>query len=177
MGTEAIAEWQGFFSFVGLVAGGLTGLIFVALSLQITEVRARPAYVVRARTTLGALTGVLVLCGLALIPGQTPKALAIESLVLFVALIGDVARTARSFEGPGERMERAVAVRTLLALVLLSLGAIGSIGLFLGLDWAISLIGYSTLLGLPLRLTQAWALLVAALPLGHEQPPTEPGAS
>lgn len=27
MGTGAIAEWQGFFSFVGLVAGSLTGLI------------------------------------------------------------------------------------------------------------------------------------------------------
>ena len=43
MGTGAIAEWQGFFRFVGLVAGSLTGLIFVALSLQITEVKARPA--------------------------------------------------------------------------------------------------------------------------------------
>ncbi len=172
MGIETIAEWQGFFTFVGLVAGGLTGLIFVALSLQITEVRARPAYVVRARTTLGALTGIVVLCGLVLLPGQTATALAIETLLLFVVLIADVIRTVRSFEGPGEKIERAVAVRTSLALLLLGLGAIGSVGLLFGLSWAMSVIGLSTLVGLPLRLIQAWALLVAALPVqAHEGPP------
>jgi hypothetical protein len=165
MGSETIGEWQGFFSFVGLVAGGLTGLIFVALSLQITEVKARPAYVTRARTTLGALTGIVVLCGLVLVPGQTPTALAGEALILFVALIADVVRTVRSFEGPGEKIERSVAMRTSLALLLLGVGAMGSVGLFFGVSWAMSVIGFSTLLGLPLRLIQAWALLVAALPV------------
>jgi hypothetical protein len=172
MGTEAIAQWQGFFSFVGLVARGLTGLIFVALSLQITEVRARPAYVMRARTTLGALIGILVLCGLVLVPGQTATALAVEALILFAVLLADVVRTVRSFEGPGEKIERSVAVRTLLAVFLLGLGVLGSIGLLLEQPWAMAVIGLSTLLGLPLRLIQGWALLVAALPVhARGEPP------
>jgi len=175
VGSETIAAWQGFFTFVGLVAGGLTGLIFVALSLQITEVRARPAYVIRARTTLGALTGIVVLCGIVLIPGQTSTAVAVEALLLFVVLIADVFRTVRSFDGPGEKIERAVAVRTSLALLLLSMGAIGSVGPYFGLSWAMGVIGFSTLLGLPLRLIQAWALLVAALPIQAQEGPPAPG--
>jgi hypothetical protein len=165
-----IAGWQGFFTYVGLVAGGLTGLIFVALSLQITAVRARPAYVVRARTTLGALTGMLVLCGLVLIPGQTAVGLGVEGLILFLALIADVLRTVGSFEESGHPLRGAVLMRTTLALVLLSIGAIGSVGLLAGVDWAVFAIGVSTLLGLPLRLYQAWALLVAALPLQRDLP-------
>jgi hypothetical protein len=170
MGTDSIADWQAFFTFVGLVAGGLTGLIFVALSLQITEVRTGPAYVKRARTTLGALTGILVLSGLVLIPSQTATGLGLESLVLFIALIADVARTYRSFEGPGEKFERPVLARTFIALLLLGLGAIGSVGLLIGLPSAMPLIGLSTLFGLPLRLLQAWALLVAALPIQQHEP-------
>jgi hypothetical protein len=173
--TDSIADWQGFFTFVGLVAGGLTGLIFVALSVQITEVTGAPAYVVRARTTLGALTGILLLSGLVLIPNQTATGLGLLSLILFIALIADVARTYRSFEGPGEKLERPVLARTLIALLLLGLGAIGSLGLLLQLPWAMALIGLSTLLGLPLRLLQAWALLVAALPMQqHGRGSTEP---
>jgi len=169
-----IAGWQGFFTYVGLVAGGLTGLIFVALSLQITAVRARPAYVVRARATLGALTGMLVLCGLVLIPGQTTFGLGVESLILFLALIADVLRTVRSFEEAGHPLRGAVLIRTTLALVLLSIGGIGSLGLLAGVDWALFAIGLSTLLGLPLRLYQAWALLVAALPLQQDRPDRSP---
>src|SRR3954466_10188103 len=98
MASNSMPEWQDFFTFVGLVAGGLTGLIFVALSIHVTEATARSAYIARARTTLGALTGLLVLCGLALVPGQEPKAFGLECLVLFVILIGDVVRHFRDFE-------------------------------------------------------------------------------
>jgi hypothetical protein len=164
MVTGQLAAWEGFFTYVGLVAGGLTGLIFIALSLQIAEVRARPPYVARARTTLGALAGTVVLCGFALIPGQTVGAFAVECLLLFVAMIADVIRTLRSFGEPGSRLERPLLVRTGFALVLLSLGTIGSIGLLAAAPWAMPAIGVSALLGLPVRLIQAWALLVAALP-------------
>ena len=65
MAATTLLEWQGFFTFVGLVAGGLTGLIFVALSIQVGGDRTGRMYVSRARTTLDNLTGILVLCGLA----------------------------------------------------------------------------------------------------------------
>lgn len=165
MDSNSLPDWQGFFTFVGLVAGGLTGLIFVALSIHVTEVTARSTYIARARTTLGALTGFLVLCGLALVPGQTPRAFGLECLVLFVILIGDVVRHFHDFEAPGHNVERPLVVRTTIALVLFGLGAAGTLGLLVEVPWAMFVLGLSTLLGLPVRVIQAWALLVAALPI------------
>jgi hypothetical protein len=138
--------------------------VFVALSLQISEVRARRAYVVRARTVFGALTGFLVLCGFALVPGQSAAAFGVEGILLFAVLFVDVLRTMRSFQEPGQPLERALVIRTASALALLGVGAVGCVGLLAGASWAMALIALSTLLGLPIRLIQAWALLVAALP-------------
>jgi hypothetical protein len=165
MDANALPDWQGFFTFVGVVAGGLTGLIFVALSIHVTEVTARPAYIARARTTLGALTGFVVLCGLALLPGQTATAFGVECLVLFVILTGDVVRHFHDFEAPGRDLERPLLVRTTIAILLFALGAVGSLGLLVDIPWAMFVVGLSTLLGLPVRVIQAWALLVAALPI------------
>ena len=106
-----------------------------------------------------------MLCGLALVPGQTPRAFGLESLTLFAVLIGDVVRHFHAFEAPGQKLERPLVVRTTIALVLLGLGAIGSLGLLVEVSWAMLVIGLSTLLGLPVRVIQAWALLVAALPV------------
>jgi hypothetical protein len=165
MDSNSLLDWQDFFTFVGLVAGGLTGLIFVALSIHVTEVTARSAYIARARTTLGALTGFVVLCGLALIPGQTPSAFGLECLVLFVILIGDVIGHFRDFEAPGGKVERPLVIRTAIALLLFGIGVAGSLGLVVDIPWALFVVGLSTLLGLPVRVIQAWALLVAALPI------------
>jgi hypothetical protein len=178
--SNSLSDWQGFFTFVGLVAGGLTGLIFVALSIHVTEVTARSAYIARARTTLGALTGFLVLSGLALVPGQTARAFGVECLVLFVILIGDVVRHFQAFEAPGQRPERPLVVRTTIALLLFGLGAVGSLGLLVEVPWAMFVVGLSTLLGLPVRVIQAWALLVAALPVeprAGDPPPPGPMSS
>ena len=178
MDSNSLSDWRDFFTFVGLVAGGLTGLIFVALSIHVTEVRARSAYIARARTTLGALTGLLVLCGLALVPGQTARAFGLECLVLFVILIGDVVRHFHAFEAPGQRAERPLVVRTTIALLLLGLGAVGSLGLLVEVPWAMFVVGLSTLLGLPVRVIQAWALLVAALPVETRvSDPPRPGSA
>jgi hypothetical protein len=164
MDVNQLDVWQAYFNFVGLVAGGLTGLIFIALSIQVTEVTARHAYVTRARITLGALTGLVFLCGLVLLPGQTPQALGAEGLVLFAVLLVDVLRSVRSFRLPGAGLERAVAVRTTLAVGLLVAGAIGCVGLLADVRWSIALVALATLLSLPVRIIQAWALLVAAVP-------------
>lgn len=178
MDSNSLPDWQGFFTFVGLVAGGLTGLIFVALSIHVTEVTARSAYIARARTTLGALTGFLVLCGLALVPGQTARAFGLECLVLFVILIVDVVRHFHAFEAPGKSAERQLVVRTAIALLLFGLGAVGSLGLLVEVRWSMFVVGMSTLLGLPVRVIQAWALLVAALPVETRvSDPPRPGSA
>ncbi|MEO7664282.1 MAG: hypothetical protein ABIV26_04090 [Candidatus Limnocylindrales bacterium] len=168
MNGNALVDWQEFFTYVGLVAGGLTGLIFVALSLHVASARARPAYIQRARTTLGALTGFLVICGLALVPGQSASSFGITTLVVLAVLIGDVLRHLRGFGVVSLRRDRPLLVRTSAALVLFFIGALGCLGLVVGAPWSMTAVGLSTLLGLPVRIIQAWALLEAAMPL---QPP------
>lgn len=163
MAATTLPEWQGFFSFVGLVAGGLTGLIFVALSIQIGAARGGRQYVVRARTTLNNLTGILILSGLALVPGQGPAAFAIEAAIVLAVLVWDILRTVRQFERPGEPLPQAVRIRTGLALSTLFLGLVGCVALLAGVGDGLVLIGAAALLGLPVRILQAWALLDATL--------------
>jgi hypothetical protein len=62
-------------------------------------------------------------------------------------------------------LERPLVLRTSIAIVLFGFGLIGSLGLLVDAQWAMLAIGLSALLGLPVRILQAWALLVAALPL------------
>jgi hypothetical protein len=169
MPATTLLEWQGFFTFVGLVAGGLTGLIFVALSIQVGGERTGRMYLSRARTTLDNLTGVLVLCGLALIPGQSATAFGIEAAILNLVLIADILRTVRSFERPGASLGRPVLIRTSLALTTLGAGLIGSLVLIAGAGEGLLLVGGGALLGLPVRILQAWALIEASLGPSHHR--------
>jgi hypothetical protein len=172
MAATTLLEWEGFFTFVGLVAGGLTGLIFVALSIQVGGDRTGRMYVSRARTTLDNLSGILVLCGLALIPGQTERSFGIEGAILNLVLIWDILRTVRSFERPGASLERPVLIRTSLALTTLGVGLVGSLVLIAGVGEGLLLVGAGALLGLPVRILQAWALIEASLaPSHHRAPP------
>ena len=47
---------------------------------------------------------------------------------------------------------------------MLVVGAIGCVGLIADIPWAMSVVAAVTLLSIPVRIVQAWALLIAALP-------------
>src|SRR5436190_1241539 len=87
-----------------------------------TPASARSTYVARARVTLGALAGFVVLCGFALLPRQTSTAFGFESFVLLVVLIADVLRHIRAFEAADEGLKGALLVRTAFALALFGIG-------------------------------------------------------
>jgi hypothetical protein len=63
-------------------AAALTGLIFVAVSINLEQVLKFPALPPRAVETLSVLIGLLVLSVFVLIPGQSLTALGVEMLVL-----------------------------------------------------------------------------------------------
>ncbi len=75
-------EWHDFFLMVGGAAAALTGLVFVALSLNLEVVvrDATPRY--RAIGTLTNFTGIFVVCALALMAGQNDVALGTEWLLV-----------------------------------------------------------------------------------------------
>jgi hypothetical protein len=77
--------WRDYFVMVGGGAAALTGLVFVAMSLHLSDIASNPTHRHRARTILTALTDVFVRCGLVLMGGQTARAVGAE---IFVVIIG-----------------------------------------------------------------------------------------
>ena len=76
------AEWHDFFVMVGGGAVVLTGLVFVALSLNVNVVTQDATHRYRAIDTLTAMTGIFVICAFALMGGQDHRAVGIEWLVV-----------------------------------------------------------------------------------------------
>lgn len=77
--------WDGFFTMVGGGIAALTGLIFVALSLNLEDMTKEATHKYRSINTLAGLTVVFVSCGLALMGGQDHRAVAIELLLMALA--------------------------------------------------------------------------------------------
>jgi hypothetical protein len=79
-------QWHDMFVAMAGAAAALTGLIFVAVSINLEEVLKHPALPPRAVETLSILIGLLVLSVFVLIPGQSLTALGTEILVLGVVM-------------------------------------------------------------------------------------------
>jgi modulator of FtsH protease len=75
-------QWHDFFVMVGGSGAVLTGLVFVALSLNVDVITHDATYRYRAIDTLSGMTGVFVLCALVLMGGQDHRAVGIEWFVV-----------------------------------------------------------------------------------------------
>jgi hypothetical protein len=75
-------QWHDFFVMVGGGAVVLTGLVFVALSLNVNVVTDDATHRYRAIDTLTAMTGIFVICAFALMGGQDLRAVGIEWFVV-----------------------------------------------------------------------------------------------
>ena len=75
-------QWHDFFVMVGGSAAVLTGLVFVALSLNVNVVTQDATHRYRAIDTLSGMTGIFVLSALVLVGGQDHRAVGIEWLVV-----------------------------------------------------------------------------------------------
>ena len=79
-------QWHDMFVAMAGAAAALTGLIFVAVSINLERVLKFPALPPRAVETLSILIGLLVLSVFVLVPGQSLTALGTEILVLGVVM-------------------------------------------------------------------------------------------
>jgi hypothetical protein len=75
-------QWRDFFLLVGTGAVTLTGLVFVAMSLNLKTIAIDATHRYRAIGTLTGLALVFMRCALALMGGQEYKAVGIELLVI-----------------------------------------------------------------------------------------------
>lgn len=77
-----IAGWSNYLSVLAGAAATLTGLVFVAVSINLSRVLSIPGLTGRAGESLMQLFGVVVISTTALIPQQPPVALGTEILVV-----------------------------------------------------------------------------------------------
>ncbi len=77
-------EWHDFFLMVGGGAAALTGLVFVAMSLNLSVIFRDATHRSRAVGTLSSFIAVFTICGLALMGGQAHVAIGVEWLVVAV---------------------------------------------------------------------------------------------
>jgi hypothetical protein len=98
-----LAEWQTLFAVQAGAAATLTGLVFVAVSINLTKIVAFPGLPSRAAESIIQFLQVFFICTAALIPRQPAVAVAIEilSVALFSWAIQVIAhvRYARSRSG------------------------------------------------------------------------------
>jgi hypothetical protein len=75
-------QWHDLFVAMAGAAAALTGLIFVAVSINLEQILKYGALPVRAVETLTVLLGLLMLSVFVLVPGQSQRLLGLEMLVL-----------------------------------------------------------------------------------------------
>jgi len=84
--------WAAFFSAMASAAAALTGLVFVAVSINLSNVIKSPNLVSRSAKALITLVGALVVSFLCLVPGQTQRVLGTEIVVFSVVWWITIAR-------------------------------------------------------------------------------------
>jgi hypothetical protein len=153
--------WGGFFAASASVAATLTGLLFVALSINLQRILAHPSLPQRAAETLATFAMVLLTALIGLIPEQSGHALGLEilgpSLIVWIASTVLQRRVLRpdTVSRSGWKVFRIVALQ-LAALPFV----VGSLGLIFHAAGGLGWIAAGTLLALTLGILNAWVLMV-----------------
>lgn len=78
-------QWHDYFITVGGASAALTGLVFVAMSLNPGVIARDPTHRHRAVGTLAGFTAIFMVCGLGVMGGQDHRAVGLEWLVVSAA--------------------------------------------------------------------------------------------
>ena len=81
-----IPSWHEFFAITAGIAATLSGLVFVAVSINLMQIISFPGVVTLALESLTQLLGAMAIALVGLIPGQTALMLSVETLALTFAL-------------------------------------------------------------------------------------------
>jgi hypothetical protein len=165
MAAYTTSEWHDFF--VGTIgaSAALTGLLFVAISINLQQILKYPQLPGRAAGTLGILVCALVVSGFGLAPGQGNRAVGLEILVTGAVVVVQALWVTRRKQDKKEQQGRSSQpVEQLVSMLLPSLAFVaGGLSLIAGggggLYWVLSAI----LLAFVVASLNAWVLLVEIL--------------
>jgi hypothetical protein len=152
--------WHDLFAAVAGAAAALTGLIFVAVSLNLKEILDYPGLPTRAIETLSVMTGVLLASVFVLVPGQDRHALGTELLAL--GGIGGTVLVIRRLRIPRKKEDPVIWFVVPLAVIVAGSAPMAIAGISLlaggggGLYWLVAQVA----LGFVGVIFNAWVLLV-----------------
>ena len=158
-------KWDVFATVVGTAAAGLTGLLFVAVSIRIEVIAKSQELRNRAEQTLALFVTVLFISILLAIPDQSQRVLGVELVALaLITGVGHLALDRRAKIDPDTRDASAHAIAALLDAI--APNAITSVllliaGLLLvfGVDAGLDVLVLPVLAGLAGGVINAWLLL------------------
>jgi modulator of FtsH protease len=152
-----IAQWGDFANTVGGAAAALAGLLFVGLSLNLSEVLSYPGVATRAGVTVGMTVALMVVAVLLAAPGQSRQALAFEFGA--IAVLVSLAVLVTTKRSPGDSPYRLLYLLA-LPLIPMTLLMVGAVSLWLraggGLYWVTAAI----VTGLAAATANSWVLVV-----------------
>lgn len=153
--------WQVLYAAVAGAAAALTGLLFVAFSLNLRSITGNPMHMGRSRETLATLVILLMVSLAVLIPGQSRQLLGLELvagglLVFFMSLRNQV-RTLGLIEASGRgRWARRNLVLNAATTAIIIAGLTLLLDRFGGLYWLLVTIA----IYVPWAIINAWVLVV-----------------
>ena len=160
MSAYDAAAWHDFFVTAGTAAAALTGLLFVALSIQLDRVLGHPEHRFRARGNFFGLTVVMVMALVVLIPTLNSRWLGVGLILPNVSAAAVNAWHIRRVLPTFFAGSIVFPLRVALSYALIAMGIAGGVSVIVvaggGLIWpAIESIGM-----LLIALLGAWSLLV-----------------
>ena len=164
MHAYSAAEWESFFLAEAGASAALAGLLFVALSINLERILKGAGLPGRAAEAIVLLLTVLVVSTLALVPGQSLRALGAEllgsGLAAWLILVVIHVRAVRGWVAPSRSfLVRRIVLAQVAVLPLLVGGVSLLIGAGGGLYWLVP----GVLLCLLVAVLDAWVLLVEIL--------------
>jgi hypothetical protein len=154
------ALWRDYFVMVGGGSASLAGLVFVAMSLHLSDIASEPTHRHRARTLLIALTTVFIRCALVLMGGQSGRAVGVELFVVLVGVEVVVLRSLKQAVRGSGAAQHGVLSRTLGYAACLVTEQTGAAILFFGHSWGLYAVGVGMMASFLFIVSGAWLLLV-----------------
>lgn len=155
--------WHDFFVGSMSASAALTGLLFVAISINLEQILKFPNLPGRAAGSLGVLVSALIVACCGLVPAQHVTALGVEIAVAGLAVMFQALWvTVRSGAPIGDRMSWRIE-RTLTLLLPSALFCAGGLSLIAGGGGGLYWVFAATALAFLVSAINAWVLLVEVL--------------
>jgi hypothetical protein len=160
--------WTNFFVLVGTGSAALTGLVFVAISVNLRAVAKDATHMYRAINMLSGFTAVFIISSFALMGHQTHRTLGLEWLI--VALLAGAINTNGYIRGFGSAGSRYALTRVrIVGGSACYLGqVVGSLLFYFGVASGVYIAATALIINFGFLVSGSWLLIVGTLNSGSE---------